>query len=66
MEIIIGILLIFYLLLLEKVLEIKEQLNKFEKEMLWVYFVKSQERIKMRIVKRKIINQINQNQMLVM
>jgi hypothetical protein len=32
MEIIIGILLIFYLFLLEKVLEIKEQLNKFEKE----------------------------------
>ena len=32
MEIIIGILLIFYLFLLEKVLEIKKQLNKFEKE----------------------------------
>jgi len=32
MEIIIGILLIFYLFLLEKVLEIKEQLNKFGKE----------------------------------
>ncbi len=32
MEIIIGILLAFCLLLLEKVLEIKEQLNKFEKE----------------------------------
>lgn len=32
MEIIIGILLIFYLFLLEKVLEMKEQLNKFGKE----------------------------------
>jgi hypothetical protein len=32
MEIIIGILLVFYLLLLEKVLEIKKQLNEFGKE----------------------------------
>ncbi len=32
MEIIIGILLVFYLLLLEKVLEIKKQLDEFGKE----------------------------------